>query len=82
MSSRLEKIVMSAQEAIIEQNESLRKEVNYYKSLIKKIDENRISEKKRLEEQIIEIHRQNYALADEVDRLMEELKKTDETYIH
>lgn len=79
MASRLEKNVISAQKAIIDQNEDLQKEIHYYKSLVKKMDENRISEKKRLEDQIIVLHRQNYELAYEVERLIEELKKKDET---
>ena len=75
MSSPLEKMVIAAQEALIEQNETLRREIDHYRSCLQEAEQNAASEKKRLEAQIVELHQQNYALVDVNERLANFLEK-------
>jgi pyridoxine 5'-phosphate synthase PdxJ len=62
-------LVMQLCVAMKEQCEQLKAERDLYRSLLQKAEENAASEKKRLEAQIVELHRQNYALVDVNERL-------------
>jgi len=63
---------------LIEQCKQLKAERDLYRSLLQKAEENAASEKKRLETQIIELHRQNYALVDVNERLANLLEEKSE----
>lgn len=65
----LEEMVKAMTDELIEQCKQLKAERDLYRSLLQKAEENAASEKKRLEAQIIELHRQNYALVDVNERL-------------
>ena len=60
---------------LVERNKILQRELDYHKSLLKKVEEDAESDKKNLEKQIIKLHQQNYALEDEVKRLTETSRK-------
>jgi pyridoxine 5'-phosphate synthase PdxJ len=65
----LEKLAQDLSKALIEHCEQLKAERDLYRSLLQEAEKNAASEKERLEAQIIELHRQNYALVDVNKRL-------------
>ena len=71
----LQEVLQLMVEELVERNKILQRELDYHKSLLKKIEEDTASEKKNLEKQIIKLHQQNYDLEDEVYRLTELLEK-------
>jgi len=71
----LEEMVQVMVQELIERNKILQRELDYHKSLLKKVEEDAESDKKNLEKQLIELHQQNYALEDEVYRLTELLEE-------
>jgi len=74
----LEEMTKAMLEELLDQCKTLQRERDLYRSLLQKAEENAASEKKRLEEQIIELHRQNYALVDVNVRLTNLLQEESE----